>query len=100
VKHSRARCDGFNNQRQRHQCAVHLVWLDLGHHCWPYRDWQRQRRPLGLEVPVVWPRISGSGRRARLSPCAITGSTRTLPKAASAIPPRTLSRNTIRQPRS
>ena len=45
---------------------------------------------------VLWPRISGSGGRARLSPSAITGSKRTLPRGPSAIPPRTVPRNTIR----
>jgi hypothetical protein len=54
----------------------------------PYRDWRCQRRPLGLEVPVICPRTSGSGGRARLAPSAITGSKRTLPKAASAFPRR------------
>jgi len=48
----------------------------------PYRDCPtevgRQRPPLELEVPVSWPYISGSGRRARLSPSAITGSKHTL----------------------
>ena len=79
------------------------IWSDWisATHCWPYRDWRRQRRPLGLEVPVTLAtHLRLSGGRARLSPSAITGSKRTLPKAASAIPPRTLPRNTIRQLRS
>jgi hypothetical protein len=49
---------------------------------------------------VICPRTSGSGGRARLAPSAITGSKRTLQKAASAFPRRTLLRNTIRHFRS
>ena len=66
------------------------IWSDWisATHCWPYRDWRRQRRALGLEVPVTLATHLRLRRRARLSPSAITGSTRTLPKAASAFPRR------------
>jgi hypothetical protein len=58
----------------------------------PNRDWRRQRRPLGLEVRTLATHLRLSSGRARLSPCVITGSKRTLPKGASAIPPRTVPR--------
>ena len=78
------------------------IWsdLDLGHACWPYRDWRRRRRPLGLEVRTLATHLRLSGGRVRLSPSAITGGKRTLPKGASAIPARTVPRNTIRQLRN